>query len=382
MAGWLQKGCYPPQYSRPAPTVNHHMDALLGYDRLHKQRGIVLDVGKFPARLLRAMLAKNSVADPRVLLGSAVGEDAAVLDLGDNLLVASSDPVTFASDLAGWYSVHVNANDVACSGAQPQWFLATLLVPQEFSEADAQKVFDQILEACAAVGASLIGGHSEVTHGISRPIILGTMLGEVARDRLVSTGGAQEGDSIVLTKGVAIEGTALLARDRADDLRRAGIPADTIARAAGLLASPGISVLSEARVACSSAQVHSMHDVTEGGLASALAEVSHASGLGLTVEEDTIPVLPECRAICQALGLQPLGLLASGALLITLNAAEAPSLLAGLGSHNIKAWEIGRLLAPEEGLSLVGRQGAYQLPQFPRDELARYLSSPNTGKDT
>ena len=339
-----------------------------------------MDVGKFPARLLQAMLAKNSVPDPKVLLGPAVGEDAAVLDLGDRLLVASSDPVTFASDLAGWYSVHVNANDVACSGAQPRWFLATLLVPEGFSEDDAQLLFDQILKACAAVGASLIGGHSEVTYGIDRPIILGTMLGEVERDRLVTTGGAQEGDIIVLTKGVAIEGTALLARDRADDLSRAGVPPDTIARAAGLLASPGISVLTDARIACSSAKVHSMHDVTEGGLASALAEVAHASGLGLAVEGDIIPVLPECRAVCQALDLHPLGLLASGALLITLHAAEAPSLLAALQSQDIQALEVGRMLPQEEGLSLIGLQGRSPLPQFPRDELARYLSNPHPGK--
>ena len=340
-----------------------------------------MDVGKFPARLLEAMLGKNSVADPRVLLGPAVGEDAAVLDLGDSLLVASSDPVTFASDLAGWYSVHVNANDVACSGAQPQWFLATVLVPEEFSEDDAQSLFGQILAACGSVGASLIGGHSEVTYGIDRPIIFGTMLGEVARDCLVTTGGAQEGDSIVLTKGVAIEGAALLARDRADDLRRAGVPADTIARAAGLLTNPGISVLKDAQIACSSTQVHSMHDVTEGGLGSALAEVAQASGLGLTLEEDSIPVLPDCRAICQALGLHPLGLLASGALLITLHAAEAPSLLAELESQGIQAWEIGRMLAPEEELSLTGRHGTAPLPQFSRDELARYLSSPNAEQD-
>ncbi len=338
-----------------------------------------MDVGKFPARLLQAMLAKNPVPDPRVLLGPTVGEDAAVLDMGDHLLVASSDPVTFASDLAGWYSVHVNANDVACSGAQPRWFVATLLVPETFSEDDAQSLFGQILEACRVVGASLIGGHSEVTYGIDRPIILGTMLGEVERDRLVTTGGAQEGDRIVLTNGVAIEGTALLARDRAGDLRRAGVPADTIARAAGLLTSPGISVLKDAQIACSSAKVHSMHDVTEGGLSSALAEVAQASELGLAVDEDSIPVLPECRAVCQALGLHPLGLLASGALLITLHAAEAPSLLAALESQDIQAWEIGRMLSREEGLSLIGRQGTFPLPQFSRDELARYLSSPNPG---
>ena len=333
-----------------------------------------MDVGKFPPQVLEAMLAKNSVADPRVLLGPAVGEDAAVVDMGERLLVAASDPVTFATDRAGWYSVHVNANDVACAGAHPRWFLATLLVPERFSEGDAQVLFDQILQACAAVGASLVGGHSEVTYGIDRPIILGTMLGEVERDRLVRTGGAQEGDSIVLTKGVAIEGTALLARERAQDLLQAGVSNEVIARAAGLLTTPGISVLPDAQVACASARVHSMHDVTEGGLVGALREVAQASGLGLSVEQQRIPILPECRAVCQALELDPLGLLGSGALLITLAANEASLLLSALHGQNIHGWEIGRMLAQDEGLILISSLGQVPMPSFPRDELARYLS--------
>ena len=333
-----------------------------------------MDVGKFPAHILEAMLAKNPVPGPRVLLGPAVGEDAAVVDMGDSLLVAASDPVTFATDMAGWYSVHVNANDVACAGAIPRWFLATLLVPETFSEGDAQALFDQVLEACAAVGASLIGGHSEVTFGIDRPIILGTMLGEVDRGRHVRTGGALEGDSIVLTKGVAIEGTSLLARERARDLVRAGVPGETIAQAAGLLDVPGISVLKDTQVASASTLVHSMHDVTEGGLLGALREVAQASGLGLSVEQQRIPVLPECRAVCQALELDPLGLLGSGALLITLAANKVPLLLSALRAQSIPAYEIGRMLAQDEGLSLIGSLGPVPLPSFPRDEFARYLS--------
>ena len=339
-----------------------------------------MDVGKFPPQVLEAMLAKNSVADPRVLLGPAVGEDAAVVDMGERLLVAASDPVTFATDLAGWYAVHVNANDVACAGALPRWFLATLLVPDTFSESSAQALFDQILDACAAVGASLIGGHSEVTYGIDRPIILGTMLGEVEQDRHVRTGGAQESDSIVLTKGVAIEGTSLLARDRAQDLLRAGVPGETIARAAELLTVPGISVLRDAQIACASARINSMHDVTEGGLVGALREVAQASGLGLSVEQQRIPVLSECRAVCQALDLDPLGLLGSGALLIALAANEVPVLLSALRAQSIRGYEIGRMLAQDEGLNLIGSLGSVPLPSFPRDEFARYLSKLNAAQ--
>ena len=333
-----------------------------------------MNIGKFPPALLERLLAKGAIDDPQVVVGPKVGEDAAVVDLGSRLLVAASDPVTFATESIGWYAVQVNANDVACTGGVPRWFLATLLVPERFSEAEAEAVFDQILEGCRALGVTLIGGHSEVTYGIDRPIVMGSMLGEVERDRLIRSGGAQEGDSIVVTKGIAIEGAALLARDRADDLRYAGVTETEIERAAGYLTQPGLSVVSDARIACASAQVHSLHDPTEGGLATGLREVALASGLGLAIEEGSIPVLAECQAICQALRLDPLGLLASGALLITLPARDVPALLAGLEEEGIVGWEIGQMLAAEEGLLMIGQGGEVPLPEFPRDELARYFS--------
>ena len=320
-------------------------------------------------------MEKNPISDPRVLLGPKVGEDAAVIDMGDRLLVAKSDPVTFAADAIGWYAVQVNANDVACTGGVPKWFLATLLVPERFTEEDAEKVFDQIVETCQALDVSLVGGHSEVTYGIDRPMVLGTMLGEVERDRLVYTRGAQEGDSIVLTKGIAIEGTALLARDHGPELEKAGVGIEVLSKARAFLRHPGISVLQDARVALETANVHSLHDPTEGGLITGLREVAAASELGLAIEEGSLPVLPECRAICEGLGLDPMGLLASGALLITLSANEVPKLLSTLDRAGITGWEIGQMLAPEEGLVMIGYQGETPLPAFARDELARFLSN-------
>ena len=334
-----------------------------------------MDIGKFPPQLLERLLAKEGVSDPRVLLGPKVGEDAAVIDMGDRLLVAKSDPVTFASDAIGWYSVQVNANDIACTGGVPKWFLATLLVPERFSEADAEAVFDQVIAACTALNVALIGGHSEVTYGIDRPIILGNMLGEVERDRLITTGGAQEGDSIVITKGIAIEGAALLAREQGAALKAAGVSQATLDAAAAFLTKPGISVVEEARIACTVATIHSLHDPTEGGLVTALREVASASGMGLAAEETSIPVLPECNEICQALGLNPLGLLASGCLIITLPAGEVPKLLLALEQADITGWEIGQVLAPEEGLIMIGYAGEVPLPEFSRDELARYISA-------
>ncbi len=333
-----------------------------------------MELGKFPAGLLERMLAKNLITDPRVVLGPGVGEDAAALDMGDRLLVAKCDPITFATDSIGWYAVQVNANDVACTGATPLWCLATILVPERFSEAEGQAVFDQVVEACAGLGIALVGGHSEVTYGIDRPIVVGSMLGEVDRDRLVRTGGAQEGDSVVVTKGVAIEGSALLARERRQDLRDKGVPDEIIDKASEYLSYPSISVVKDAGIAIASAEVHSLHDVTEGGLATGLREVATASGLGVAVEEDSIPVLPECREICSALKLDPLGLLASGAMLVTLPAIGVPRLLSALSGEGIDGYEIGQMLAPEEGLQMIGRDGEVPLPEFARDELARYFS--------
>ena len=334
-----------------------------------------MEVGKFPASLLERILAKVDISDPRVVVGPRVGEDTAVLQTSGSLLVAKSDPVTFATDQIGWYAVQVNANDVACTGGTPKWFLATLLVPERFTEDEAEAVFDQITEACRSIDVSLVGGHSEVTYGIDRPIIMGTMLGEVEQDKLILTGGAQEGDSIVVTKGIAIEGTALLAREKASQLLQAGMSQEEIDKAASLLNVPGISVLHDARVACASSQVHSMHDVTEGGLVTGLREVAKASGLGLAIEESSVPILSECQEVCEALGLNPLGLLASGALLITLPTADIPGLLTSLEGEGINGFEIGTMIEAAEGLQMVEFHGETPLPEFSRDELARYMSS-------
>ena len=332
-----------------------------------------MKLGKFPPEMLERLLAKVDIKDDRVLLGPKLGEDAALIDYGERTLVAKSDPVTFATDLIGWYAVQVNANDVACLGARPRWFLATLLVPHTATEEDAEEIFDQLLKACASLDVALVGGHSEVTGGITRPIIMGCMLGEVEKGKSVQTGGAKDGDSIIVTKGIALEGTALLARDSPDALVQAGVDNEVISKAKELLFSPGISVVKDALTACSAVHVHALHDPTEGGLATGLWEVAWAAGVGLAVEEGSIPILPECSEICQALDLHPLGLLASGALIITLPPEDVPRLFAALEKEGIDAFEIGRITDPEEGVQIVRGHELEPLPRFERDELARFF---------
>ena len=333
-----------------------------------------MKIGKIPPDFLERLLGSVEITDDRVLLGPKVGEDAALLDYGDRVLVAKTDPITFASDLIGWYAVQINANDVACCGATPRWFMASVLVPETLDEGEIEGIFNQLVEACAALDVTLIGGHTEITRELARPVVVGCMLGEAEKGKTVLTGTAQEGDSIVVTKGVAIEGTSLLAREAPERLLSSGVEEATISAAGKLLFSPGISVVKDALMACSSVEVHSMHDPTEGGLATGLWEVSGASGLGLAVELGSIPILAQCSEICEALGLDPLGLLASGALLITLAPENVPALTSALEGEGIDAYEIGRMMDREEGVSIIRGHELEPLPKFDRDELARFLS--------
>ena len=334
--------------------------------------------GKLPPGLLAELLTDVGTHDSRVVVGPAVGEDCAVVEMGDRLLVAKSDPITFAAERVGWYAVQVNANDIACAGADPKWFLPTLLMPEHFEPDGVRALVRDIANACSELGVAVIGGHSEITLGIDRPIVAGTMLGELlSRDQLVTSGGARDGDSIVLSTGVAIEGTAILATECADDLRNAGVDSATIERAGAYLREPGISVVGAARALRGSVDVHSLHDITEGGIVTALREVATTSNLGVVFEAESTPVLPECETICAALGVDPMGLLGSGALLATMPSIEAPKALRALDSIGVNGWEIGQMIEKADGMWLIDRSGEHELPQFERDELARYLDERN-----
>ena len=333
-----------------------------------------MEVGKLPQELLARLLSAIPIGDERVVLGPRPGEDAALIDMGEKLLVVKTDPVTFATDLIGWYAVQVNANDLASMGARPRWFMATLLLPETTTPSQVEEVFSQITSACQALGITLVGGHTEITYQLPRPIVVGVMLGEVEKDRVVLTSGARPGDSILLTKGIPIEGAALLARDAQEALLKAGVGPDIISRAKEYLFQPGISVVEEALAACDAVEVHSMHDPTEGGLATGLLEVATAAKAGVFIDQDSIPLLPEGQAICQALGLDPLGLLASGALILTLDQKDVPRLKRTLEEKGVSSYEIGRVTELSEGLRLGTREGVKDLPTFPRDELARFLS--------
>jgi hydrogenase maturation factor len=332
-----------------------------------------LPLGKLRPAFLADLFARHVVPDPRVVVGPRVGEDAAVLDMGDRYLVATTDPITFVTEELGWYALVVNANDLAVRGAVPRWFLATCLLPEgRVTEADVAALFAQLGTACQAHGVALVGGHTEVTPGLDRPILVGTMLGEVDKARLVTTGGARPGDALLLTKGVPVEGTSIIARVRASELRARGYDPAWIARAQQLVTR--LSVVPEARLAADLVRVHAMHDPTEGGVATALWELAEAAGVGLAVEAERIPVLPEGAALCREFGLDPLGTIASGALLLALAPPDAGVVLHGLAREGIEAAFIGRVVAREAGVVLSRGGHPGPLPRFDQDEITRLFS--------
>jgi hydrogenase maturation factor len=331
-----------------------------------------LPIGKLRADTLQAIFDKHQLKDPRVVVGPRVGEDAAVIDMGDRYLVATSDPITFATAEIGWYALHVNANDIAVRGARARWFLATLLLPAgATTDASVDALFAELHAACDELEVTLVGGHTEITHGLDRPIIAGTMLGEVEKDRLVTTGGARVGDAVVMTKGVPLEGAAIIAREKEAELRALGISPTVIRRARGFLKTPGLSVRPEAEIACELTTVHAMHDPTEGGIATALVELADAAGVGLRIDRDRIMVLPEGKALCAAFGLDPLGTIASGALLMTLAPADAGIVIHALARESIDCHFIGQVVPREQGVTLMSGLRQEPMPVFAQDEITR-----------
>jgi len=328
--------------------------------------------GKLPMEDLAELLEKYTGKDPSIVVTPGVGKDATVIGFGGKYLVAKTDPVTFAMDQVGWYAVHVNANDVAAMGGTPRWFLATVLLPEgRTGPEEVEGIFRQISQACQELGVFLCGGHTEITVGLERPIIVGHLLGEVEEEKLIVPEKICPGDEIILTKGIAIEGTSIIGREIEGLDNWIGI--DWTKRCRDLLTSPGISIVEEARTANSAATIHAMHDPTEGGLATGLHEMAQAGKVGMRVEMDRIPILPETRLVCRELKLDPLGLIASGALLIAASEPEALKIVGALEAKGIPATVIAKVWEKEKGVKIHREGEETDLPVFHRDELARLL---------
>jgi len=333
----------------------------------------VFRVGKLNANLLDELVSSIKKKDPRVIVGPKVGEDAAVIDIGDKYLLSTTDPITFTSYKIGWYTVNVNANDIATMGGTPKWLLVSILLPENKTDsALVKEIFSDIENAADELGIDICGGHTEITKGLDRPIVSGHMLGEVDKDKLVTNSHARVGDEIILTKGIAIEGMALLAREREKELS-GKYGKMFVERVQAFLHDPGISVVAEAHLANQAADIRAMHDPTEGGLATGLYELTRASNTGVVIYEDKIHLLDETRILCSEYKLDPLGVIASGALLIVVDPDDRDAVLSKLVQNDITCSVIGKLTDKEDGLKIIADGEERELPFFEVDEIARVI---------
>lgn len=326
-----------------------------------------LPEGKVPVELLARLLGGLPPLPPEVRLGPRVGEDASAIEVPAGTLVVATDPITLTSKDLGGFSVVVNANDVAVTGARPRWFLAVALLPPGSTEAGVEALFDGMRQALAAAGVALVGGHTEVTGAVTRQVVVGQMIGLAEGGRFVATGGLRPGDVVVQVGPAPIEGAAVLAREAAEHL--GGLDERVVGAAAGALRDPGISVVEPALLS-SELGATSLHDPTEGGLAAGLHEMADASGVRVRVHPDAVLWFEPGIAVCRALGADPWATLASGTLLAGFPPEGADEALRALAARGHAAAIIGEA---EPGSGVVGAADR-PLAWPERDEIARVLA--------
>lgn len=329
--------------------------------------GASLPAGKLPSDLLAELLGELEPLPPEVQLGPAIGEDACALDLPAGVLVAATDPITLTGREIGHLAVTVNANDVAVMGVRPRWFLATVLFPLGTTEAQVWELFATMRHALGVIGATLVGGHTEITGVVRQPVVVGQMLGQAEHGRFVSTSGARPGDVVVQVGAAPVEAAAVLASEMAAQLGR--LSRDVVLAAAGGFDDPGISVV-DAALAAADLGATALHDPTEGGLAGGLHELAAAAEIAIRVDRTRILWFEPALAVCRMVDVDPWAALASGALLATFAAPEAAHAVEQLISRGYLAAAIG---VAESG------DGVRDIHDEPivrpdRDEVARLLS--------
>ncbi|MHA1908522.1 MAG: AIR synthase family protein [Candidatus Thorarchaeota archaeon] len=301
--------------------------------------------GKVPPNILQSHVFKHlGKSHPALILGPALGQDASLIRFGNRVLVASTDPITGSVEDIGWLAVHINANDIATFGVTPSWFLNSIMLPAGSTPEQLEQIMQQMHEAASSLNITVAGGHTEITEGIDKPIIAGFMLGETREGEYVTSSGAKPGDSIIMTKTVAIEGTAILASEGRSYLA-SKIGSDVIEAAIALRNS--ISVVKDGVTAFNTGYLTAMHDPTEGGLANGIHELCDASEVGCRIRYSEISIHHSTATICDFLEINPLGLISSGCMLMTCESQRTDEVLKALKSVDIESSLIGEIVEEE-----------------------------------
>jgi hydrogenase maturation factor len=323
-------------------------------------------LGKVPPRMLERMVFSNlGATSRRVIVGPGIGVDNSVISLDGVKIIVSSDPVTGAKENLGRIGVDVSTNDVALTGAKPEFLLVVLILPPSASCMEVRRIMRQASFEAERLGVSIVGGHTEFSSIVENPVFIGTAIGWTRRRRIITSGGAKAGENIVIVGEAGVEGTSILASDLWEKLVEKGVQPSVLRKARRLVEN--LSIVEPALV--SAEYVSAMHDPTEGGVLGGIFELCEASGKGCIVNMESIPVRTETRIICEKLGLDPFRLVSSGTLLATVNKSKTPKLLKKLWRRGFKASIIGRTTENKnERIGLLGER-EIRINELPQDEL-------------
>lgn len=323
--------------------------------------------------MLDRYLSSLPIADSSLIIEPRIGEDTAAVDVhNEEIIVLKSDPITFAGENIAEYAVIVNANDIVTSGAVPRWFLTTVLLPPSCQKKEAETILVNLRDMCKIHRITLCGGHSEVTDAVTRPIVSGTLIGTVTRNELIDKRMMDQGDDILVTKRVAVEGTSLIAADFEQLLQKRGVEQTVIAKSRRFLSS--IAILEEARIAKTVGGISALHDVTEGGFATAVRELAAAGGHTLSIELDTVPVYKETEMLCKALRIDPFGLIGSGSLLLCCRPSVTNRLIEAIEKEGIEVTAIGTVGTTGDTVKAFRNGQEVTFPRFSVDELTKLFN--------
>lgn len=320
-----------------------------------------MKIGKLPEQMLvRSVLKQAKHRRDEVLVGPAVGQDCAVMELGpDEVFVMSSDPITGTVKDIGSHGIHVTANDLAASGAEPVGVILTVLLPENIEEEQIRKMMQDAERTCKELNMEIMGGHTEITNVVQQPLLTVTGVGKTKKKDLLTTMQVHPGQDIVVTKWIGLEGTSILAKEKEEELLQR-FNQELVHTAQQF--DQYLSVVQDAKIA-QTFGVSAMHDITEGGVFGALWEMAEGSGVGLDADLKAIPIRQETVEVCEYFGLNPYQIMSSGSMMIA--ADDGHGLVMALEKAGIHAVVVGRAT---DGNDRVLRNG----------EDVRYLDRPQT----
>jgi len=332
---------------------------------------ILLEIGKLAGnKLKKTILDKIDHFRSDVIVPAGPGEDSSVIDLGEYLLVVSSDPITGAEKNAGYLAVNVACNDIAAAGAEPFGIQVVLLLPPSLNEKESERLMEDIVSTARDMDIEVLGGHTEITDLVQKPIITITALGRAKKNELTSSSAAEAGDNLYISKGMGIEGSYILASDYREHLINKGVSYETLDKVSGYLNL--LSVIPESRIARQNG-VKAMHDVTEGGVYGAVTEMASAAGLGYVIEKDSFKIKREVAEICEKLHLDPAALISSGSMLMA--AAPNNKLREIFKEKGIELIKVGRLIENGYYIEKDGEKKPFEPPT--KDELWKFIENNN-----